>query len=228
MRARLKFVKERFDLFNRIMFDSALPEVPLRISTSGRSLGTFRYPRIAPPLKYRGRGECKISISDRYDLAPEVIEDTVIHEMIHYWIWMTQEKISEPHGKLFISKMKRINEKFGRNVTVRHHSDGTTLNSDSLRKLHYICISKWNDGKLGLTVVARTRIFEINSVFLSDSRIKGLEWYVSYDPWFNRFPSARTPKIWMLSQEDYSTYVLPSRRCIIEGYIFRYATDKRF
>lgn len=56
------------------------------------------------------------------DLPEDVVKDTIIHEMIHYYIMSNQMQDTAPHGKLFIAKMQEINRKFNRNLAVTHRT----------------------------------------------------------------------------------------------------------
>ena len=49
-----------------------------------------------------------------------LLEDTIIHEMIHYHILSNQLQDTSAHGKLFRKMMDDINARFGRNVTISH------------------------------------------------------------------------------------------------------------
>ena len=60
----------------------------------------------------------RLRINTRIDLPEEEIEDTIIHEMIHYFIEVNKMEDSSAHGPLFLHMMNTINEKFGRHLTV--------------------------------------------------------------------------------------------------------------
>lgn len=220
MRANLLFIRAKFEEFNSLFFDSSLPPITLRIGNARSRYGSFRYPARYHISKPRGRGECIITISSRFDLPQNEIEDILIHEMIHYWEWINY--IDEtPHGSMFIKKMTEINQRFGRNISIRKESDEKTNRSDILLKPHYICVIKWDDGRLGIFVSARTRIFELNRIIEGIERIKAIEWYWSLDAWFNQFPTVRSAKAWNLTEADYNAHVKNQLRCEIVGDRFR-------
>lgn len=221
MRANLEFIRQKFIEFNALCFDNQLPPIPLRIGNARRSMGTFAYPLRYDRRLKRGVGECRITISQRFDRPQSEIEDTLIHEMIHYWKWMERLDGEASHGPIFVGKMNLINRTYDRRITVRHISDEELLNSDHHYKAHYICVTHWNDNSMAITVCARTKIFELNRLWLAQSRVKKVEWFASTDPWFNRFPTARTGKAYRLSEEDYQKHVSSAFRCEISGDIFR-------
>ncbi len=221
MRANIIFVREKFSEFNTLCFGDSLPPIELRIGTARRALGSFRYPARYSAMKERGIGECLITISNRFDMPQSEIEDTIIHEMIHYWIWLQRLDKEPTHGPSFRAKMNEINRRFGRKITIRHHSEEDISNSDVAVRPHYLCVTHWQDGTLGITSISRTRIFQLHSTWLSDTRIEKIEWFWSQDPWFNRYPTARSAKAWKLTREDYEQHFEKAMRCEIAGNVFR-------
>ena len=201
----LEFVKERFDYFNSILFTPALPPIPIKIGSAGRALGSFRYPRRYPASKPRGVGECTITISRTYDRPKEDIEDVIIHEMIHYLVWLN--RVDEPaHGPEFRKFMNLINTHFNRNVTVRDTLSDEELSSDSRISLRVVVAARLNDGSFGVACVARTCLAKVKKAL--DMNNQPHTWYVSTDPFFNRYPIVRTPKLFRISESDYKAHVL--------------------
>lgn len=221
MRADLDYVKRKFDEFNRLCFGGELPPLPLRLSNSRSALGLFVHPRRYPVTARRGVGECHMRISTRLDLPERDVEDTIIHEMIHYYIWYRRIEDTSAHGTAFRTIMATINAKFGRNLTVSRRSSGEELDTDRHYKSHYICVTTMSDGELGLTVCAKTRLFEIWRAFKDSPKVKEMSWYWSCNPWFNRYPTARTPRIWRLEPEDYRSQFANATPCECDGKVFR-------
>ena len=67
------------------------------------------------------------------------MEDTILHEMIHYWILSNQMQDTGPHGEIFIKKMKEINVKFNRNLSVSHKATKEEHDKDTEVRQHLIC-----------------------------------------------------------------------------------------
>lgn len=217
MIATITFVRQKFDEFNRLCFCGSLPPIELKIGSARKMLGSFRYPLRYPSLAKRGVGECRITISNRFDRPQDFIEDTLIHEMIHYWVWLQRIDDEPAHGPAFRRMMKDINTRFGRNITVRTAVSEDFSNSDTHFAHHYICITHWKNGRLGLTLAARPRIFEINRIWSADTRVDHIEWFYSTDPWFNRFPTSRTAKAYVIDSTDYATRISTQLPCEIRG-----------
>ena len=60
-----------------------------------------------------------------------LIEDTILHEMIHYHIAVNQLRDTSAHGRLFRREMKRINAEGNRHITISYR-----LSKDQLLELY--------------------------------------------------------------------------------------------
>lgn len=218
MRATLPFLKQRFDHFNALCFNRALPDLPFKLSTAKNVMGAFHHVVCRRPWGETRR--CWISISTRFDLQQPELEDILIHEMIHYYIWHHRICDTSPHGHEFLRMMHSINIRHKRNISVRHHTSAEQLASDSKVKLHYICVTEWENGARHITLCARTRIFEVHGLFSAAPQVKRVEWYVSTDVWFNRYPVSRTAKAYIISAEDYAAHMADAKTCVCDGHAF--------
>ena len=114
MIATVPFLEKRFETFNHLYFEDALAPVPVR------SLGACTYKKrrkLFGGVKYYG---FRIRISTKFDLPENELEDILLHEMIHYEILSNQWRDTSAHGKLFRARMKELNERYGRHVTVSY------------------------------------------------------------------------------------------------------------
>lgn len=219
MRADLRFIVEKYAEFNELCFEGVLPKVTLRVGMSRRTLGTLRYRKEVNggKIKY---SDFAITISSRFDLSQNVIEDTLIHEMIHLYLCVSNLEDNSAHGTRFRAMMNAINNRFGRHISVTHRSTETENESDISLRHHYICISHWRNGDICITVCARTRIFEIHRRLSQHPDIRTVEWYYSTNPHFNRFPSSRTPKFYRFLPDTLAA-LETAIRCICDGNYFR-------
>ena len=192
----VEYLEERFDTFNGMCFDGALPRVPIKLSSARSFIGRLVY---RPVRNWQGkivrREDFVIRISRRFDLPEAEIEDTLIHEMIHYWIAWNGLKDTSTHGRLFREKMKEINSLYGRHLTISHKSTPEELDRDTRKRDHWLCVSQLADGRTAVTVAAQPCISRIRRAFRWSPTIRSSAWYHSTDPWFNRYPRCRTPKI---------------------------------
>ncbi len=196
MTPTVEYLEERFDTFNRMCFDGALPRIPIKLSRARTFVGRLIY---RPVRDWRGRvvrrEDFVLRISTYFDLPEAEIEDTLIHEMIHYWIAWKGIKDTSSHGKEFRRIMKEINALHGRHLTISHKSTPEEQDRDTRVRDHYFCVSQLADGRTALTVAARPSIARIRRAFRWSPTVRSQTWYHSRDPWFNRYPHCRSPKI---------------------------------
>lgn len=61
-----------------------------------------------------------LRINTRFDLPEDLLQDTILHEMIHYYIAVNHLRDTSTHGQLFRREMKRINEQGNRHITISY------------------------------------------------------------------------------------------------------------
>ena len=102
-----KIMEKWFDEFNNRFFDNDLEKIELKAGWYGNEFGSFISP--CDCSCYRPE-ECLIRLN-RYYYAPELNwESTMIHEMIHYYVYKHYGNVSRTHGKEFQKEAKRISE----------------------------------------------------------------------------------------------------------------------
>lgn len=212
MKATRSYVEQRFDYFNTLCFGGKLPKVPVRMSHAKGFLGQLRF-RIKHHV-FRSSEFCNFTlhVNSRFDLPQQVIDDTIIHEMIHLYIHFNRITDTAPHGEKFRAVMNAINHRHGRNISIRHTSTPEELDSDTHVKPHIICLSTLADGSRCVTVCARTRVFDIYRLLDSSPSVTRMEWFFSKDAYFNRFPSSKTAKLYRISDDDIDTYLMKNAR----------------
>lgn len=119
MEVTLKFLQKSFNMFNKSMFDGTLPPLCLKLSHSKRMLGAYECKRIILNGENTESTCHVLKLSDQFLLTRKVLEDAIIHEMIHYYVELFGKENSVAHGPLFLKKMNEINEKFNRNIVVK-------------------------------------------------------------------------------------------------------------
>ena len=86
----IEFIQHKFNEFNRLFFASQLPPLPIRLSSSKAFLGKLSFSKRTSLFRTQEYYNFKIHINTRVDLPQEEIEDTLIHEMIHYYIHLNR------------------------------------------------------------------------------------------------------------------------------------------
>lgn len=198
MKADMKFLEERFRKFNKMIFIHPLPEPVLHISSARTFVGQFKSER------YGFAGSRKIyhlTISNRYDLPEEELEDIIIHEMIHFHINVAGIRDTSSHGDAFRHLMKEINRRFNRHITISHRCTREQLDSDD-RKAHCIlCLCTMTDGRKLCCKVSQSKVFDIHKAFSDWNIVDRQEWFWVYDSYFNRYRRTLTPKLYPIDAE---------------------------
>lgn len=197
MIADLALIKEKFQIFNKQIFNETLPLPTITIGKAMRSLGTMRCDRRIKPFGKIENYNFRITISSQFDLPEKELEDVLIHEMIHFYIMYKQMHDTSPHGEIFKKLMNIINLKFNRNICISKKNNGYKKLSCKPR---YICISELADGRTGITIAARTRIFYFWDYIPKAFKTRKTTWYWSCNPFFNKYPTCLKPKIYIVEK----------------------------
>ena len=206
MKATVETVRQIFTEWNRRLFREPLPDIEIRIGRGTKTLGAFRHPR-AMPASRRLSDQCSITLSGHYDLPVELLTDIIIHEMIHYHIWIRGLEDNAPHGRLFRSIAAEINNRFNRSVTVRTRLPDGTAESVAKKRYKYICVSIHINGYKYVTNCARTRIFNIDKELRCSDCIVSHQWWLSADPWFDRFPRSLAARLYKTDEAELSLHL---------------------
>lgn len=197
MRANLEFLDKNFDYFNKLIFNNELPKIPIKLSQGTKVLASVR--------KKIYKGEVcsrKICFSTRYDLPQNVLEDILIHEMIHLFIDTREIIDSSPHGNMFKEIMNNINRKFQRNIQVRLRLPGQIEASACGDPNHYIilCVYKSRGEELFLRSPKTRALNHYNELTKSIS-FDSVQLLVTTNPFFNRIPKSINIKLYKVTDE---------------------------
>lgn len=230
----LDFVSSRFARFNRELFGSRLPTPVFRLTRAQTFLGNMRCRRRRTLLGRVENYGFVMSISTSHDLGEAEWEDTVIHEMIHLAIMASNRRDDAPHGTLFQGMMRQINAKYGRHITVSHHSPKAVQQARRAERLaavkvHYVCVVAYDarrlgtgetGRRLGCVVGARTRLFLIHRALVQWLRPEQIRWFATTDPFFNRYPRVTTAKIYGITQQDVDVHLHDAVEFVYTGRAF--------
>lgn len=200
MRATIEFLENRFHRFNRDIFGNSLPTPILHISQARSFMGQFKVERQASLLS-KAKETYHLTLSSRYDLEEETLEDVVIHEMIHYLIHYKKIKDTSSHGHHFRELMKEINHRFGRHISVSHRCSKQELESDAAKAHSIVCLCTMTDGRKLVCRVSQSKVFEIHRAFQEWDKVEQEEWYWVYGSYFNRYRRVLTPRLFSVDKE---------------------------
>lgn len=221
MRATEEFVRERFRQFNQVIFDGKLPPLTIRIGMAKTMLGSVSCKIMRHPFGQSAARDFKMTISALRDLPERELEDVILHEMIHYYIMCNGLKDTSPHGKLFRQMMAAINKGYGRKISISHKSVKGESTVDQRIRNHYFCLAEFNDGRIGICMVARSRMFEMWKSIPLLFDLKNIGWYWSCEQCLNKYPTCRKPKFYILPDGESDAILRNSKRLANYGRIIK-------
>ena len=134
MKASVEYIQAQFDAYNRQYFGGTLPPLPIKLSHAKGFLGKVTFVKRRQWLFGPYRNEnFVLRINVKIDLPEEVVQDTILHEMIHYYIAVNQLKDTSAHGRLFRAEMARINAEGNRHIRISYR-----LNEEQLAQIREI------------------------------------------------------------------------------------------
>lgn len=211
MVATHQYVKEKFEEFNRLIFDGKLPPLPICMSNARTFLGACTFKR---KRNWMGRTvlyDFKLKINKRLDLPENELEDIIIHEMIHYYIGVNQIKDSSAHGRVFRQMMGDINKRFGRHITISHKTtkEERDASMDKREKWHVVALVTMKNGKTGIKVLPRTKtsIAKYYHGVMRSGEVAEVRLYACKDAYFNRFPASSALRVYYAPSDDISEHL---------------------
>lgn len=106
-------IKEKFDFYNKTLFDNSIPNIPLSFKRMKGFGGVFK----AKVRRYKNGvveyvdNSGSIVLSTNYVRNEEQYDGILIHEMIHAWMAIVEKDPSEHHGPKFMRKLRELNKK---------------------------------------------------------------------------------------------------------------------
>ena len=221
MKATVAYIEKKFEEFNRQMFGGKLPKIPVELSDAKTFLGQCVYKKRKKLFGKTELYDFRLRINTRIDLPERELEDTIIHEMIHYYIGYNKLEDASAHGPLFLSIMNEINRQFGRNLSVSHKSTKEQREQlqDKRSRYHVIAVVTFHDGRTGIKVlprVVRSILHYYNNV-LANSQIAAIQLYMSNNVFFNRYPNSSALKVHFLEADEISTQLEGAERMACDG-----------
>lgn len=189
----IPYIQHKFDDFNRQYFGNQLPPIPIKLSNAKTFLGKvcFRKERKLLSCKWH-YFDFVLRINTRIALPEEVVEDIILHEMIHYYIVVNQLQDSSAHGRLFRAEMARLNAE-GRHIRISHQlSVEQREQAQGKPKWRVVCVAYFKDGRVGVKVVPKQErhIRYFHRVAIAHFPIEHLDWYFSDSSLFAQYPSS--------------------------------------
>ena len=200
-------IRNIFDKYNALCFEGKLPVPRIKIGHSKNYLGQLR-------VKFDKNADGSITYSDYslvfsqlYEIDEEKLVDVVIHEMIHYYILLNHIKDTSAHAVVFRKIMNAINTRFNRHIAISDRSRMPVDGENQQTKVFLVCVASLKSGDTAVAVCARTRAFEIKEELPRRYEILKLNWYITTDPYFNRFKRCITAKLYYANKEELTKHL---------------------
>lgn len=204
-----KLVREKFEFFNRQIFGGKLPMPRIGLSRARTFLGACTFKTRRGLLGKKTRYDFAIRISTMFDMSETEFEDTLIHEMIHYYIGVNQIEDTSAHGQKFRSMMADINSRFGRRINISHRSEGDKGKASAegvavqCRQYHVIAVASLADGRTGFKVLPRVApsILKFYNGLLSSGMVKTVSLFMSDSPFFYSYPNSSSLRVHIMERD---------------------------
>lgn len=221
MRATVPYVEKKFEEFNLQMFEGKLPMIPIELSDAKTFLGLCVYKKRKLPNGKTEAYDFRLRINTRIDMPEDQLEDTIIHEMIHYYIAFHQLEDTSEHGPLFLRMMNTINQRFGRHMQVSHKSTMEEREQLIDKRIHYhvIALVRFNDGRTGFKVlprVLRSILYYYNNVSIINE-VHSVQLFMSNNVFFNRFPNSSALKVHYMEKDTIEQHLEGAEKLLCDG-----------
>lgn len=181
------------------MFGGRLPRIPIQLSDAAGFMGKCVYQQRRLPNGLTEHHGYILRISTRMDLPENVVEDIIIHEMIHYFILWAGLHDTSSHGHIFRAIMESINAAHGRHITIsyRPSSEEARQEVSGKRTWHVIAAIYFRDGRTGVKVLPRTipKVLDYHRAAAAHPGVVEVRLYLHDNPFFNRFPTSAALRI---------------------------------
>ncbi|MCQ2289554.1 MAG: SprT-like domain-containing protein [Muribaculaceae bacterium] len=221
MEITVGYVRQQFDRFNALCFGGKLPPVPIKLSNARSFLGVCSYKRRPDGRGGEVKYDFVLRINTRIDLPPAEVEDTILHEMIHYYIGVNQLKDTAPHGRLFKTLMDEINTRHGRHITISHRCTPQQQEQavDTRRRWHVVAVLTLANGNTGIKVLPRIvqRITHYYNAVIQSPQVAAIKLYMTDDPYFNRYPNSSSLKAHHVDPAELTAHLHGSHTITTDG-----------
>lgn len=200
MEITTSYITERFQTFNRQMFGGKLTLPRIAVSRAHTLAGALSFKRRRVGGKIV-KTDFTLRISAEVPMTEREVEDTIIHEMIHYSIASSQCADTSAHGVLFRRLMNAINERHGRHITISHRPAVPAASATAAPRLSrpvLVATLELRDGRMAFKVLSRNvaSIASYCRQAASAPAVKRVRLYVSENSFFGGFPRSTALKMY--------------------------------
>ena len=187
MTITIKEVREAFAEWNKKAFGGELPEPSFELMHTRSLLGQFKWQKIS-------KDKCgyTIRISTYYDRPYNSYIDTIVHEMLHFYIKYKGIKDTSSHGREWKRMAKQLSNKFGLTITRTNPVGGGISEAVKQKKAlsktkhEYVIVCRLNNShKYGAAVLPVNKLDWYRKQFEKWPLI--LTWKIVLAPWAETF-----------------------------------------
>lgn len=195
MKVSTEFLYKKFDELNKIYFDGSLPHIKIKVCRDKSYFGTFSF-LYRKVNNSKVPHDCRyIAISDYYVQTSREYANTLLHEMLHYYI--TYSRLSnrpDLHDKVFKSYMEKFNAMdAGYRIDIEGCSKGLDINEKYNKKEYTVVRFTYNEIPRIARVKHTMTYGEFNMKWAKNRNMKDITIETSTDPKCDRIPlSIRT------------------------------------
>ncbi|MBR1401362.1 MAG: SprT-like domain-containing protein [Prevotella sp.] len=212
MQVTVDWIESHFCQFNREYFGGELPLPKFSVCNARTRLGALRFKWKAVRTGFFSssvKRQCydyEIRISNYYDIPEREYQNTLLHEMIHYYIAVKNLRDTSVHGTTFRRLMNQLNAK-GWGVTVRTDTKGWPVARRNEGKPRIVLAGVTTENKCFLSVVSPRYVRTIDRMASKNMLIKNHSWHVTTNDYFRNFPQSRTLRGKVVSKDFFEKTV---------------------
>lgn len=167
-------LKEIFNEWNEKAFEGKLPTPNFKLTTTKRILGSYTLSKRL------------ISISVFYDHTENEFVNTIVHEMLHYYIHYFRIKDTSVHGRVWKRMANDLNKRFpelsiARCGTCSHVVNKSLLEGKRSTKKRIVFIGKGKDGNYYASIIPKKNLNHFRKVYTNWSFLSNIHFIEHYD-----------------------------------------------
>lgn len=212
MELTVKILREWFTRFNAEYFGGKLPEPRLLVSSARTQLGQFSCRRVRKGwLRGYTTTGYTIKVSDYYDMEERDYQQTLLHEMLHFYIAYTGRRDTSAHGQLFRQLAAQLNEAGGWHITATSRTEQYAVRRQQADAQYLLSLIQTTDGHHYLSVVNPSYRRYIERQAARSPQVQSLHFVVSTAPQYATWPKTRSLRGRRISAEEYRKMIILAR-----------------
>lgn len=193
-----------FGQFNAAYFGGVLPMPRLALSGARTRLGTMAC-KCTRRLTGCVYSDFVIRLSTYYEQTEREYQQTLLHEMIHYYIAYNRLPDTSAHGSTFRAMMRRLNSQYGWHITVSSTVRMKPAAAPAAVVHTYVVLALvLANGDRMLSVVSPRAARKVDLMARCVKAIADHRWYMTQDSYFGDFPKVRTLRARRVAKEVFN------------------------